>query len=29
MNRIVYVNGKYLPENEARVSIFDRGFFIC
>jgi D-alanine transaminase len=24
--RIVYVNGQYLPETEARVSIFDRGF---
>lgn len=24
--RIVYLNGKYLPENEARISIFDRGF---
>ena len=26
MSRIVYVNGDYVPENEARVSIFDRGF---
>ena len=26
MSRIVYVNGKYVPEEEARVSIFDRGF---
>ena len=25
-NRIVYLNGEYLPEDEARVSIFDRGF---
>ncbi len=24
--RIVYVNGRYLPEHEAKVSIFDRGF---
>ncbi len=24
--RTVYVNGKYLPENEGAVSIFDRGF---
>ena len=24
--RIVYVNGQYLPETEAKVSIFDRGF---
>ncbi|WP_449257408.1 D-amino-acid transaminase [Bosea sp. (in: a-proteobacteria)] len=26
MSRIVYVNGAYLPEEEAKVSIFDRGF---
>lgn len=26
MSRIVYVNGQYLPEEEATVSIFDRGF---
>ena len=26
MSRIVYVNGEYLPEGEAKVSIFDRGF---
>ncbi len=26
MTRIVYINGKYVPEEEARVSIFDRGF---
>lgn len=26
MSRIVYVNGEYVPEEEARVSIFDRGF---
>ncbi len=25
-NRIVYLNGEYLPEAEAKVSIFDRGF---
>src|SRR5215475_14564253 len=24
--RIVYLNGAFLPENEAHVSIFDRGF---
>lgn len=24
--RLVYLNGKYLPDNEARISIFDRGF---
>ena len=24
MNRIVYLNGEYLPEQEARISIFDR-----
>jgi D-alanine transaminase len=27
--RTVYVNGEYLPENEARVSIFDRGFLMA
>ena len=26
MSRIVYVNGEYLPEEEAKISIFDRGF---
>jgi D-alanine transaminase len=26
MSRIVYVNGAYLPEAEATISIFDRGF---
>ena len=26
MNRIVYLNGSYCPEKEAKVSIFDRGF---
>jgi len=27
--RTVYVNGSYLPESEARVSIFDRGFLFA
>ncbi|NCQ24183.1 MAG: D-amino acid aminotransferase [Rhodobacteraceae bacterium CG17_big_fil_post_rev_8_21_14_2_50_63_15] len=27
--RMVYVNGDYLPETEARVSIFDRGFLMA
>ena len=26
MTRIVYVDGQFVPENEARVSVFDRGF---
>ncbi len=26
MSRIVYVNGEFVPEEEAKVSIFDRGF---
>jgi len=26
MSRICYVNGQYLPENDAKISIFDRGF---
>ena len=29
MLRTVYVNGAYLPENEAQVSIFDRGFLMA
>jgi D-alanine transaminase len=29
MTRTVYVNGTYLPENEAKVSIFDRGFLFA
>ena len=28
MSRIVYVNGAYLPEEQATVSIFDRGFLM-
>lgn len=27
--RTVYVNGDYLPEGEARISIFDRGFLMA
>ena len=29
MSRTVYVNGRYLPEEEATVSIFDRGFLFA
>ena len=29
MSRIVYVNGEYLPEEEAKVSVFDRGFLMA
>lgn len=29
MSRIVYVNGDYLPEADAKVSIFDRGFLMA
>ena len=29
MTRTVYVNGEYLPENEAKVSIFDRAFLMA
>jgi len=29
MGRIVYVNGAYVPEEEARVSVFDRGFLMA
>ena len=29
MSRIVYVNGEYLPEDQASVSVFDRGFLFA
>ncbi|WP_166416858.1 D-amino-acid transaminase [Cochlodiniinecator piscidefendens] len=29
MSRTVYVNGQYLPEEDATVSIFDRGFLMA
>jgi len=29
MSRIVYVNGEYLPEEQGRISIFDRGFLFA
>lgn len=29
MGRIVYVNGEYVPEEEGKVSIFDRGFLFA
>ena len=29
MSRIVFVNGEYLPEEEARISVFDRGFLFA
>jgi D-alanine transaminase len=29
MSRIVYLNGDYVPEAEARVSVFDRGFLFA
>lgn len=29
MSRTVYLNGEYLPEGEAKVSIFDRGFLMA
>ena len=29
MSRIVYVNGEFVPEEEARVSVFDRGFMFA
>ncbi|GLQ35265.1 D-amino acid aminotransferase [Amylibacter marinus] len=29
MTRTVYVNGEYLPEDQAKVSIFDRGFLMA
>lgn len=29
MTRTVYLNGEYLPETEAKISIFDRGFLMA
>lgn len=29
MSRIVYVNGEYLPEAEAKISVFDRAFLFA
>lgn len=29
MERIVYVNGDYLPEQDAKISVFDRGFLFA
>jgi D-alanine transaminase len=29
LSRIVYVNGAFLPEEEARISVFDRGFIFA
>jgi hypothetical protein len=29
MSRTVYVNGEYLPEEEAKCQVFDRGFLFA
>ncbi|MEO0425854.1 MAG: D-amino-acid transaminase [Pseudomonadota bacterium] len=29
MSRIVYVNGEFLPEEDAKISVFDRGFLMA
>ncbi|WP_213990745.1 D-amino-acid transaminase [Sodalis sp. dw_96] len=29
MTRTVYINGEYVPESEAKISIFDRGFLFA
>jgi D-alanine transaminase len=29
MNRVVYVNGSYVPEEQGKISIFDRGFLFA
>ena len=29
MKRIVYVNGEYVTEDKAQISIFDRGFLFA
>jgi D-alanine transaminase len=28
MSRTVYLNGEYVPEEEAKISVFDRGFYL-
>ena len=29
MSRVVYVNGSYVPEEQGKISIFDRGFLFA
>ncbi len=29
MNRTIYVNGEFLPEKDAKISVFDRGFLFA
>ena len=29
MSRTVYVNGSYVPEDQAQISVFDRGFLFA
>ena len=29
MRRTVYLNGAYVPEEDAKISIFDRGFLMA
>ena len=29
MSRTVYVNGAYVPEEDAKISVFDRGFLFA
>ena len=29
MSRTVYLNGEYMPEEDAKVSIFDRGYLFA
>ena len=29
MSRTVYLNGEYVPEEEAKISVFDRGFLFA
>ena len=29
MTRTVYLNGEYFLENEAKISVFDRGFLMA
>ena len=29
MSRLVYVNGDFVPEEDAKISVFDRGFLFA
>jgi D-alanine transaminase len=29
VTRIIYINGEWLPEADAKISVFDRGFLMA